>query len=103
MFALIFCILWTVGSTALITANFDDLVGWERMLALLFPVAGFIATYSAWLTLRRRRSLRVETHDGTICYVWTELDGRERRSGRDPRPDWDSDGDGDGSGDGGGD
>ncbi|MBF9059861.1 hypothetical protein HKCCSP123_11780 [Rhodobacterales bacterium HKCCSP123] len=101
MFALIFSILWTVGSTALILVNFDDLVGWERGVVLLFPLAGLFATHSAWLARRRRRSLRVETRDGTTWYVWVELDGSERRSTRDPRDDWDSDGDG--GGDGGGD
>lgn len=103
MFALVFCILWTVVSTALILGNFDDLVGWERTVALLFPLAGFIATTSAWLALRRRQSLRTETRDGATWYVWIDLDGSERRSTRDPRDDWDSDGGGDGSGDGGGD
>ena len=103
MYALVFCILWTVVSTALILGNFDGLAGWERMVALLFPLAGLIATYSAWLALRRRRSLRVETRDGATWYVWIDLDGRERSSTRDPRDYWDSDGGGDGSGDGGGD
>ena len=102
MFALVFCILWTVVSTALILGNFDDLVGWERTVALLFPLAGLIATYGTWLAWRRRRSLRTETHDGTTWYVWIEIDGSLRRSKKDPRDDWDSDGgDGDGDGDGG--
>ncbi len=99
MFALIFCILWTVGSTALILANFDDLVGWERMVALLFPVAGLVATSSAWLVWRRSRSLRIEQRDGVTWYIWTELDGSAQRSPKDPRPDWESDGGGDGGGD----
>ena len=101
MYALVFCILWTVGSTALIFGNFDDLAVWERSLALLFPLGGFVATYCAWLAWRRRRSLRIETADGATWYVWIDLDGRECRSTRDPRDDWDSDGDG--GGDGGGD
>ena len=99
MFGLIFCILWTVGGTTLIVTNFGDLVGWERGVALLFPVAGLIATYFAWRDLRRRRSLRTETRDGTTWYVWIELDGSERRSTRDPRNDWDSDNGGDSGGD----
>jgi hypothetical protein len=102
MFALVFCILWTVVSTALIVGNFDDLVGWDRPIALMFPLAGLVATYGTWLAWRRRRSLRVEERDGVTWYVWIEIDGSERRSTKDPRDDWDSDGDGDG-GDGGGD
>ena len=99
MFALAFCILWTVVGTALILGNFESLVGWERSVALMFPLAGLFATSMSWLVLRRRRSLKVEHRDGATWYVWIEFDGSERRSTKDPRDDWDSDGDGDGGGD----
>ena len=99
MFALVFCILWTVGSTALILGNLGDLAGWERMVALLFPLGGLFATYSAGRALRRHRSLRIESRDGTTWYIWQDLDGSEQRATRDPRGDWDTDGGGDGSGD----
>lgn len=101
MFALVFCILWTVVSTALIVGNIDDLAGLERTLVLLFPLAGLYATYSAWRTLRRRRSLKIEHGDGATSYTWIELDGSARRSTKDPRDDWDSEGDSGGDGGGG--
>jgi hypothetical protein len=51
---------------------------------------------------RRRGSLRRERGpDGAEVFVWIELDGSERRSTRDPRPDWDS-AEGGADGDGGG-
>jgi hypothetical protein len=103
MFALIFSILWTVISTALLVSNLDALADWERALAVLFPLFGLFAIRASWLDLRRRRSLRVQEESGATWYVWLDLDGSERRSTRDPRDDWDSDGGGDGSGDGGGD
>ena len=102
MFELVFAVLWTVVSTALIVAGFDGLSQWERSVAMLFPVFGLFAIVLSWRRLRRRRSLRVETEGDSTWYVWIEIDGRERRSTRDPREDWDSEGDGDG-GDGGGD
>ncbi|MFY9246954.1 MAG: hypothetical protein WAO88_14305, partial [Roseicyclus sp.] len=86
MFALVFCILWTIVSTALILGSLDGLSGWERMVALLFPLGGLFATYSAWLAWRRCKSLRIETLDGATWYVWIELDGSKRRSTKDPRP-----------------
>ena len=99
MFALLFSIFWTVGSTVLIVASFDQLADWERAVAMLFPAVGLILVHASWLRWRRRRSLRVEHCDGATYYVWVEIDGSERRSTKDPRDDWDSDG---GDGDGGG-
>jgi hypothetical protein len=99
MFPLIFSILWTVLSTVLIASTFSQLEGWERAFALLFPVFGLIFIHASWLRWRRRRTLRVEEEGGTTWYVWIELDGRPRRSTKDPRDEWDAD-DGDG-GDGG--
>jgi len=101
MSALLFSIFWTVGSTVLIVATFDQMADWERALAVLFPAFGLVFVHASWVHWRRRRSLRVEQCDGTAVYVWIELDGRERRATKDPREDWNSDG-GDGGGDGGG-
>ncbi|NKX44777.1 hypothetical protein [Roseicyclus persicicus] len=98
MYALIFAILWTVVSTALILGTLSELADWERALAILVPVFGLFAIRASWLALRRRRSLRVEQEGGLSVYVWIEMDGTERRSTRDPRDDWDGDGDGDGDG-----
>ena len=102
MFALIFAILWTALSAALILSNLDELQPWERGVALLFPLFGLFAIHAAWVRLRRRRSLRVEEDGESTWYLWVEIDGTPRRSRKDPREDWDSDG-GDGDGDGGGD
>jgi hypothetical protein len=97
MYALVFSVLWTVVSAFLIVTNIEDLDGWERGVALLFPLFGLFAIHASWLHWRRRRSLRIEQRDGMALYVWIELDGRECRSTKDPRDDWDG-GDGDGDG-----
>jgi hypothetical protein len=102
MFGLIFSVLWTILSSILIFTNFDDLVGWERLIALAFPLFGVFAIHASWRYWRRHRSLRIEEDGGTTWYAWIEIDGSARRSTRDPRKDWDEDGAGDGSGDGGG-
>jgi hypothetical protein len=55
-----------------------------------------------WREWRPRRSLRTEVENGTTVYICIDVDGRERRSGDDPRLGWDaSDGDGDGDSSGG--
>lgn len=76
-----------------------------RMLAYLIPVGFFGYALICAFRWRRRSSLRTEDSGGGTVYTWTDIDGRQCRSDRDPRPDWDrADGGGDGDGgDGGGD
>jgi hypothetical protein len=90
---LIFCILWTVLSTILIVGNFDDLVGWERLIALAVSRFSVFAIYATWryVATPPEPAGRGDAMDVT-WYVWIEIDGSERRSTRDPRDDWDSDG-----------
>jgi len=60
-----------------------------RVIMTLMPFAGFIAIAHGLRKLRRYRSVRQEqTSDGPV-YVWTELNGSETRSTKDPRPEWD--------------
>ena len=101
MFRLVFAIIWTavILGALLIGAGRD---GFERAILGLMLAAGLLFVWHSWRDLRRRRSVRTEREGDATVYVWTEFDGTERRSDRDPRPDWDAaDGDG-GGGDGGG-
>lgn len=60
-----------------------------RTIVALMPFAGFIVIWDGLRKLRRFRSIRrEETPDGPVN-VWTELDGSEMRSSKDPRPEWD--------------
>jgi hypothetical protein len=93
----VFGTLWTALTLALLLATYDQMRGWERAVLALFPAFGAFFMWGSWRDLRRRRSLRTNVENGITIYFWIELDGRERRSSRDPRPDWDAaDGDGDG-------
>lgn len=102
MARLIFAIFWTVLTTGiLLRADLGDLNPLERLVLVALPLVGLFLVWSSWLYLRRARSLRTEIVGGTTVYVWTDFNGREERSTKDPRDDWDSDGDGDGDGGGG--
>jgi hypothetical protein len=100
---LILAVVWTSGTLAMAAAFDGQMQGWERAALWAFPVFGAVFTGLSWLHLRRARSLRVETEQGVSVFVWTDLSGRECRSDRDPRPDWEGDGDSGSGGDGGGD
>lgn len=93
----VFATLWTAVTLALAVAFGGELEGWERAVFMLFPAFGAVFMWVTWRELRRRSSLRTEVVGGVTVYVWIDLDGRERRSQTDPRPDWDdAEGDGDG-------
>ena len=94
MYTLWFGIIWTALAFAGLVffrvepeyAQHEWLV---RMAMTLMPFAGFIVIWDGLRKLRRIRSVRrEETPDGPV-YVWTELDGSEKRSSEDPRPEWD--------------
>ena len=92
--------LLTGLALALTVSVYDESDDLQRALLILFTAFGGIFMLVRWREWRRRRSLRTEVENGATVYVWIDVDGRERRSGDDPRPGWDasSDGDGDSSG-----
>ncbi|MEM9247350.1 MAG: hypothetical protein AAGB05_01500 [Pseudomonadota bacterium] len=105
----IFSIIWIIVATGMSIGLYlqEGQAGLGRIgtvLVALFPFFGVWILWDGVRRLRRRRSVRrVQEHGGEV-YVWTEFDGSERRSHRDPRDAWDAaDRDEDGGGDGGGD
>jgi hypothetical protein len=102
MFRFAFVTLWTGLALALTISVYDESDDIQRAALVLFTAFGAVFMLVTWRQWRRRRSLRTEVVGGATVYVWIDVDGRERRSGDDPRPGWDaSDGDGDGDGGGG--
>ncbi len=99
MFRFAFTTLWTALPLAMLLSVLDETDALQRAVFLVFIGFGAIFMLVTWRQWRRRRSLRTEVEGGVSVYVWIDLDGRERRSTADPRPDWDAaDGDGDGDG-----
>ena len=60
-----------------------------RIAMTLMPFAGFIVIWDGLRKLRRLRSVRREETPNGPVYVWTELNGSEMRSSKDPRQEWD--------------
>ncbi len=90
MYTLGFGIIWTILTAILVIAfsRQDDFQAQStlfKVIMTLMPFAGFLVIWDGYRKLKRFRSVRVE--DGT--FIWTELDGTERRSPTDPRPEWD--------------
>jgi uncharacterized membrane protein len=102
MFRFAFVTLWTGLALAMAIAVHDEADAVQRAVLIFFTGLGAILMLVTWRQWRRRSSLRTEVEGGVTVHVWIDLDGRERRSKDDPRPDWDA-ADGDGDGDGGGD
>ena len=92
MNTLVFSIVWTVGSGVLIVLffrqeGFDSHPVWFNTVMALMPVAGVPFIWDSLRKLRRYRSVREE--DG--AFIWTDLDGSERRDTVDPRIVWQAD------------
>jgi len=94
MHTLVFSIIWTV--LAAIGAWFityqPDWQNQEAFVKILFtgmPFAGLLFIWDSLRKLRRSRSVRCETIGKETVYVWTELNGFEKRSNVDPRIEWD--------------
>jgi uncharacterized membrane protein len=97
MFHFAFVTLWTGLALVATLAVHDEADNLQRTVLILFTGFGAVLILVTWRQWRRRSSLRTEVEGGVTVYVWVDLDGRERRSTDDPRPDWDAaDGDGDG-------
>ncbi|MEL6915223.1 MAG: hypothetical protein AAFP13_12065 [Pseudomonadota bacterium] len=99
MYPFYFACAWTLFTVFLAHATFHEAGDVERWLLVGFPVFGLVCMAVAWINARRWRTLRTEEEGGVTWYIWIDAGGRECRSDRDPRPDWEAeeaDGDGDG-------
>ncbi len=96
MHTLVFSIIWT-ALAALFVLFFDLDPGPEyqkheqigKVIFTAMPFVGLLFIWDSLRKLRRFRSVRCETIDAETFYVWTELNGSEKRSTVDPRIDWD--------------
>ncbi|MEM9901856.1 MAG: hypothetical protein AAF865_10935 [Pseudomonadota bacterium] len=93
-----FTVIWTLLVVGLALATFGEADSVTRAFLSAFALFGILGIYLSWPHARRERSLRKEKDGEVELFVWIELDGNERRSTTDPRPEWDADGDGDGDG-----
>jgi len=94
MNTLVFNIIWTVLAAlgAWFIAYEPDWQSQEAFVKIIFtamPFAGLLFIWDSLRKLRRFRSVRCETIDNETVYVWTELNGSEKRSTVDPRIEWD--------------
>ncbi len=91
MYTLGFGIAWTVLAVVFVVAfsrqtDFQEQTAVFQVVMILMPLAGLLIVRNGWHRLRRLRSLREE--DG--FFVWTDLDGAEKRSTINPRSAWDA-------------
>ena len=89
-----FSIIWTtLAAAGAIYLRQDPEFAQETLLFKIImtamPLAGVVFIWDSLRKLRRFRSVRREEVSGNTEYVWTEIDGSEKRSTTDPRPAWD--------------
>jgi len=88
-----FSIIWTVLAAVGVfffrkEPDFAHQPLFFQIIMTLLPLAGFLFIWVSLRKLRRFRSVRCEEDAGKPVYIWTDLDGTERRSPKDPRPAW---------------
>lgn len=96
MYYFCFSIIWTI-LVALFVLFFEFDPGPEyqkheqigKVIFAAMPFVGLLFIWDSFRKLRRFRTVRCETIDGETVYVWTELNGSEKRSTVDPRIEWD--------------
>lgn len=94
MYYLIFSITWTV-LTALGVVAFHyeyDLASQSLAAKIIFPLmpfAGLLFIWDSHRKYRRFKNVHVEQSDKGKVFVWTDLDGSEKRDTVDPRIKWD--------------
>jgi hypothetical protein len=94
MYTRSFSIIWTVLMTMGVfyfwrEPDFARQPLFFQIIMTTLPLAGFLFMWDSLRKLRRFRSVRCEEDAGKPLYIWTEFDGSERRSSKDPRPAWD--------------
>ncbi len=88
-FAVIWTGLATLGSVAIwIDVSWADQAPRVRLVLSTLPILGLFFIGWSWL---RYQSVRVVEDETGKHYIWTELNGEERRSTADPRAGWDED------------
>ncbi len=94
MYTLIFSIVWTVLVTiGVIAFHFEHDMSRQHIFVQIFcplmPFAGFLFIWDSLRKYRRFKSVRVENSDEGEVFVWTDLDGSEKKDTIDPRIKWD--------------
>lgn len=96
MKSLIFSIVWTLLAAVFVVAfhfqtDFQTESAVFKLVFRLMPLIGLIFIWDSWRKYRRFRSVRCEPSGNGEVFVWTELNGSQRRSETDPRPKWQDD------------
>lgn len=92
--ALGFAIVWTIFATVGTVAIWND-ASWAeeasrvRLLLSTLPFFGLFFIWWSWQRFKRYRSVRIIDGETEKHFVWTDLDGKERKSATDPRIRWD--------------
>jgi len=94
MYTLWFSIIWTVLAAVGVffgwrNPEFAHQPSFVQIFLSMMPLAGFLFIWHSLRKLRRFRNVRCEENAVKPVYIWTDLDGTERRSSKDPRPAWD--------------
>jgi hypothetical protein len=94
MHTLVFSIIWTVLAALgawFITyePDWQDQKTFVKIIFSAMPFVGLLFIWDSFRKLRRFRGVRCETIDEETVYIWTELNGSEKRSTVDPRIEWD--------------
>jgi len=94
MYTLSFSIIWTVlAAVGVFFFSREPVFALQPMFFQIFiimmPLAGFLFIWDSLRKLRRFRSVRCQEDAGKPVCIWTDFDGSERRSSKDPRPAWD--------------
>ncbi|MEL6104184.1 MAG: hypothetical protein AAFV87_16965 [Pseudomonadota bacterium] len=96
MYTLVFSVLWTalMAIGVFFISSEVEYQQQEQLFKVVFtltPFAGLLFIWDSVRKLRRYRSVRFESLDNETVYIWTELNGTEKRSTVDPRVQWDID------------
>ncbi len=96
MYTLCFSVVWTALTAVGVIYLWQepDFAQQSLLFRIIFcamPFAGLPFVWGSIRKLRRFRNVRRVEVSGVPEYVWTELDGSEKRSTTDPRPAWEKD------------
>ena len=94
MYTFCFAILWTVLAAVGVfyfrqDPEFAQQTFLFKVIITAMPFAGIPFIWNSLRKLYRFRSVRRVDVSGHTEYIWTDVDGSEKRSASDPRPAWD--------------
>jgi FtsH-binding integral membrane protein len=90
-FSFVWTLLFSAGVVYLWTQpQFESQSLWFKVIFSLCPLGGVFFIVDSWRKVRRYKSVRCERDGSQLWYVWTEINGEEKRSLQDPRQTWDA-------------